>query len=140
MDNTQAIHPDQLNAANQQNEKKDPIVKTLMKVFWILLVVTIVEIGLALLHFEYGFMPRGLLNAVFIGLTIVKAFYIVAEFMHLKHEVKQLVWIILIPLVFLMWGIGALLWEGGATKKARHENRNVIESTVPWENVRHESH
>ena len=140
MDNTQAIHAEQLNASNPEQGKKDPIVKTLMKVFWILLAVTIVEIGLALLHFEYGFMPRGLLNAIFIGLTIVKAFYIVAEFMHLGHEVKQLAMIILIPLIFLMWGIGALLWEGGATKNARHEHRNVIESTVPWENVRHEAH
>ncbi len=139
MDNTQAISAEQAQAINREN-KKDPVVKTLVKVFWILLAVTIVEVGLALLHFEVGFLPRGVLNVIFIGLTIVKAFYIVAEFMHLKHEVKQLVWIILIPLAFLVWGIGALLWEGDATKDARQDNRSVIESTVPWENVRHETH
>lgn len=139
MDNTQAISAEEAQAANQE-KRKDPVVKTLMKVFWVLLVVTIVEIALALLHFEANFMPRGILNAIFIGLTIIKAFYIVAEFMHLKHEVKQLVWTILIPLVFLLWGIAALLWEGGATKNTREDNRSVIESTIPWENVRHETH
>ncbi len=139
MDNTQAINLEDVQADNGE-KKKDPIVKTLMRVFWILLVVTIVEISLALLHFEAGFLNRGVLNAIFILLTIVKAFYIVAEFMHLKHEVKTLVWIILIPLLFLIWGIGALLWEGGATKKMREEHRSVIESTTPWENVRHETH
>jgi cytochrome c oxidase subunit IV len=60
-------------------------------------------------------MPRGvLLIAVFIGLTIVKAFYIVGEFMHLKHEVKVLIWSILIPVVFIIWLIIALLVEGNS--------------------------
>ena len=52
--------------------------------------------------------------SVFIGLTIVKAFYIVAEFMHLKHEVKVLIWSILIPMLFVVWLLVALIYEGGA--------------------------
>ncbi len=139
MDNSQAINLEQTQPMGDE-KGKDPVVKTLIRVFWILLIVTIAEISLALLHFEAGFLPRGLLNAIFIALTIIKAFYIVAEFMHLKHEVKTLAWIILIPLTFLIWGIGALLWEGGATKKMREDHRSVIESTIPWENVRHETH
>lgn len=60
-------------------------------------------------------MPRGaLLVAIFIGLTIVKAFYIVAEFMHLRHEVKTLMWAIMVPTIFLVWLIVALLLEGGS--------------------------
>src|SRR5699024_9827910 len=135
MANSQAIDADHIQEENQGGGKKDSIVKTLVRVFWILLIVTIVEVTLALLHFYFHFLLRPFLNGIFILLTIVKAFYIVAEFMHFRHEVKQLVMIILIPLFFLLWGIGATIWEGGATKKARQEVRDVIESTIPWENV-----
>lgn len=48
----------------------------------------------------------------FIILTLFKAFYIVAEFMHLRHEVKRLAWTILIPFVFIVWLIIGLTVEG----------------------------
>lgn len=54
-----------------------------------------------------------LVVVTFIILTIFKAFYIVAEFMHLKHEVKRLAWTILIPFVFIVWLIIGLISEGG---------------------------
>jgi cytochrome c oxidase subunit IV len=57
--------------------------------------------------------------SVFIGLTIVKAFYIVAEFMHMKYETKSLIWSILIPTIFIIWLIIALLVEGGEVLDAR---------------------
>lgn len=72
---------------------------------------------------EYVFaftMERGyLLYAIFIGLTLVKAFYIVAEFMHLKHEVKTLIWSIMIPTIFVIWLVIALLVEGGSILMVR---------------------
>jgi len=46
-------------------------------------------------------------------MTIVKAFYIVGEFMHLKHEVKSLIWMILVPTLFVVWLLVALIYEGG---------------------------
>lgn len=49
--------------------------------------------------------------SIFIGLTIVKAFYIVAEFMHLRHEMKVLIWSILLPMIFAVWLIVAMLVE-----------------------------
>ena len=52
--------------------------------------------------------------AIFVLMTIVKAFYIVAEFMHLKYEVKVLVWSILIPTVFIIWMLIAFIYEGVA--------------------------
>ncbi|MDA0195852.1 MAG: cytochrome C oxidase subunit IV family protein [Bacteroidetes bacterium] len=59
--------------------------------------------------------PDGALKiALFVGLTIVKAFYIVAEFMHLGHEVKVMIWSILLPLIFVVWLILALLIQGDA--------------------------
>ncbi|MEO0471241.1 MAG: cytochrome C oxidase subunit IV family protein [Bacteroidota bacterium] len=49
--------------------------------------------------------------ALFIILTIFKAFYIVAEFMHLGSEVKRLAWSILIPFIFVVWLIISQIWE-----------------------------
>lgn len=49
---------------------------------------------------------------IFILLTILKAFYIVAEFMHLGHEKKSLVYSLIIPFtLFIGWGILAFLME-----------------------------
>lgn len=53
-------------------------------------------------------------TSLFVGLTLVKAFYIVSEFMHLKYEVKVLIWSILIPTIFIVWLLLALLIEGEA--------------------------
>ena len=72
------------------------------------------------IEFIFAFtMPRGmLLNIIFISLTIVKAFYIMAEFMHLGHEKKALVWSVLIPIILLIWLILALLLESSALERA----------------------
>jgi cytochrome c oxidase subunit 4 len=84
-------------------------IKKLWKIATILGIVTAIEFFLAFT------MPRGiLLYSVFIGLTLIKAFYIVSEFMHLKYEVKSLIWSIMIPIIFLIWLIVALLAEGGS--------------------------
>ncbi|AHM63642.1 hypothetical protein D770_26995 [Flammeovirgaceae bacterium 311] len=57
--------------------------------------------------------------AIFIGLTIVKAFYIVAEFMHMKYETKSLAWSVILPTIFIVWLIIALLTEGGQVLQGR---------------------
>jgi len=49
---------------------------------------------------------------LFVILTIVKAGYIVGEFMHLKYEVKVLFWAILIPILFIIWMLVAFVYEG----------------------------
>lgn len=51
-------------------------------------------------------------NATYFILTLFKAFLIVAEFMHLGHEVKRLGWTIMVPFVFIVWLIIGLVWEG----------------------------
>ena len=84
-------------------------VKKIWKIALILGIVTTIEFIMAFT------MPRsGLLYAAFIGLTIVKAFYIVSEFMHLKYEVKALIWSILLPSILAIWLIIAVLVEGNA--------------------------
>ena len=77
------------------------------KTFGILVAITAVEFVFVF------FMNAGMLrNSIFIGLTILKAFFIVAEFMHLKHETKGLIWTILVPVALLVWLLVALITEG----------------------------
>ncbi len=57
---------------------------------------------------------RAIVVSTFIVLTLFKAFYIVAEFMHLKHEVKRLAFIIILPFIFIIWLIIGLIYEGGS--------------------------
>lgn len=64
--------------------------------------------------------PHGALKvAIFVGLTIVKAAYIVGEFMHLRYEVKVLFWSILIPMIFVVWMLVAFVYEGMAIADLR---------------------
>jgi cytochrome c oxidase subunit IV len=88
------------------------------KVFWILLVVTAVEVALGIIKpgflVETQFLGAKLLNHIFIVLTLVKAGYIVLAFMHLGHERKSLKWTILIPPIILIpYLLFILLTEGG---------------------------
>ena len=80
------------------------------KVFWILLAVTVVEVVLGM--FFSASMPRGILNTLFLLLTLFKAGYIVAVFMHLGDEVKSFITLVLIPLTLFIWFIIAFLADG----------------------------
>lgn len=76
------------------------------KVFWILLIVTAVEVILGIIKPPYLvetiFLGTKLLNHIFIVLTIIKAAYIVNVFMHLGFERKSLKWTILLPAFILI--------------------------------------
>ena len=70
------------------------VVAQKLVVFWILLILTTVEVLLGI--YQPPFMLSNyligvtLLNMTFIILTIIKAYYIVGTFMHLGHEVSLL--------------------------------------------------
>lgn len=81
------------------------------KVFWILLLVTVVEVVLGM-FFSHN-MPKALVNFFFLALTIFKAGYIVAIFMHLGDEVKSFLITVLIPLTLFVWFVIAFLADGG---------------------------
>jgi len=84
-------------------------IQLIWKTALILGIITTIEFILAFT------VPRGtLLITIFVSLTLVKAFYIVGEFMHLKYEVKTLIWSIILPTMFIMWFIVALIVEGDA--------------------------
>lgn len=86
--------------------------KLIWRVFWILLAVTIIEVGTAELNHMYHFVSKSILNWILIGLTIVKAYFIVAYFMHLKHEKISLQYIIILPFILIVYLIFIALYEG----------------------------
>ena len=71
-------------------------------------------VGITAVEFVFVFLmhPSTLRNSIFIVLTIFKAFFIVGEFMHLKHETKGLIWTIMVPMALLIWLLVALVTEG----------------------------
>lgn len=108
----------------QKNEQENieatiiPVDKAKIKKIWkvtvILAVITIFEFFIALMFPGEG----GILKTItFITMTLVKAGYIVSEFMHLGYEKKSLIYSILIPCILFLWLILALLIQGSAIYK-----------------------
>lgn len=87
-----------------------PNVGWIWRTFWVLVGITALEFLIAFTMTSPGL--RTLRNSIFIVMTILKAFFIVGEFMHLKHEAKSLIWTILIPTALLIWLVVALVTEG----------------------------
>ena len=90
-------------------------VKNFMKVMWYLAAITALEFAIAFtIPHEYKWGR----NVVFIVLTIVKAYYIVAEFMHLGHEKRSLKMSIVLPMLFVVFLLFILIFQGQAVYDA----------------------
>ena len=92
---------------NTTAEVPKPQTKAIWRTFIILVALTAVEF-----IFAFTMEASTVRNSIFIILTIFKAFYIVGEFMHLKHESKVLIWSILLPMALVTWLMVALIAEG----------------------------
>lgn len=92
-------------------EKLKPQTKELWKVFFILLILTALEFAIAFGLDTDQFKWTKII--IFILMTIVKAYYIVGTFMHLKEEVKTMIWSVILPAMFVVWLLVALIVEGG---------------------------
>lgn len=91
------------------------------KVTIILSVLTIVELILG--FWMIGITSEALRLAIkgtIIILMMAKAFYIVAYFMHLKHELKNLIMTIVLPLGLFVWFITAFLLDGNSFRNLRN--------------------
>src|ERR1700760_3894795 len=106
--------------------------KPIWRTFWILLGITLVELILATIHLKTGFPPKLVLNGMYLILTCAKAFYIIAEFMHLRHEIKNMIMTIAVPALLFVWFIIAFLWDGNSYRDLRnrydqhHKEQNLI--------------
>lgn len=78
--------------------------KRLWIVFWILLGITLFEVGIALtpLNAVGNEGGRTFLRYLFISLTVVKAYYIIFFFMHLKYEQIGLKYALIGPFIMLI--------------------------------------
>lgn len=75
--------------------------KTIWIIFWVLLGITTVEVTLGLTWKELG-LAWGFVKWTFIILTLFKAYYIVAYYMHLKHEYKNFIYAVALPYIVLV--------------------------------------
>lgn len=91
------------------------------KVTIILSVLTIVELilGFWMIGMESKALILGIKGTIVI-LMLAKAFYIVAYFMHLRHEVKNLIMTIVVPLSLFIWFIIAFLADGNSFRNLRN--------------------
>lgn len=81
--------------------------KGIIRIFLWLTFITFIDIAF------YFMMPLSMgRNLIFIGLGIVKAILIVGHFMHLKHERMSLILTIVVPMIFVIFFIVWLLYEG----------------------------
>ena len=101
-------HTEHLEHTESPSNMKQQIWRT----FWILFALTIVDIALYFMLLHWHSMLK---NALFIFLGVVKAFFIVAVFMHMKFERKWLVNFIVYPMLFVVVLVTLVLIEGDFT-------------------------
>lgn len=86
-------------------------------VLFFLSIVTIVEVSLGINKPEVlivnSFLSMKLINWIFVILTIVKAYYIAWDFMHLRDEPQGLQFSIVITLIFLISYLAFILLVEG---------------------------
>src|SRR5258706_1809911 len=106
----------------QQHHDGNAQVKRIWKTFWLLVFLTLAELGIGLTIYTIhkGVNPNHTLVMMFKGLvcilTLAKAFYIVSIFMHLGDEIRNLIMTIIVPLMLFIWFIAAFLWDGNSWK------------------------
>lgn len=117
-------------SAHQRDDGHNFSTKAIWRTFWILLIITIVELALAIWYYETDFLPKHFLNGIFVIGTLAKAFFIIAEFMHLKYELKNLILTVAIPATLFIWFLVAFLWDGNSYKNLRNTyDRNHLEQS-----------
>lgn len=106
--------------AHHDEEHGKKVRKKLWAVFFLLLVVTIIEIFVGIKADSWG-LSKLFLKIFFIGFTLVKAFYIVYTFMHLGDEVRWTKWVIIAPFSgFILYLIVMMtVGEGKYAKEGR---------------------
>ena len=115
--------------------------KLATKVILILAVITISEVIFALAGKGHLFggalmMPGWVVSLVMIAMSIVKAYLIIYEFMHMKYEVPGLVKSVLLPTMLLIWAIIAFFYEGSDWQKRRDliiQKNNEVKNEAPMQ-------
>ncbi|TAL58130.1 MAG: hypothetical protein EPN85_12335 [Bacteroidetes bacterium] len=137
--------PDYETLAQHDNEAGVGVRKKLMNVFWLLLVVTLVEVCIGWFWHDIHastHLSKTWLIITFIMFTLLKAGYIVMTFMHLGDENKWMRWMILGPyslfIVYLIYMVNVT--EGNYSGKKEHRSLldTLPQSTQPVAPAHHE--
>jgi len=138
MHNMENVHT----SASEGHHEPSFNVKLIWRTFWILLIITVVELVMAIAYYETHFISKHLLNGLFVIGTLAKAFFIIAEFMHLRHEIRNLIMTIAIPAMLFIWFLAAFLWDGNSYKHLRnkYDPYHVQQDSIkaPVKEVEHE--
>jgi cytochrome c oxidase subunit IV len=95
--------------------------KEIWRVTIILSVFTIIELALGFYLMNVtNHLERDFIKGVIIIFMLAKAFYIVGYFMHLRHELRNMILTIVVPLFLFVWFIIAFLTDGNSFK----DNKN----------------
>jgi len=106
-------YPSYEHMAHHSEEDGKKIRRTLWSVFWIMLVITVFELVIGSMAPGHGWSGTLWIKVLFIGLTILKAGFIVMAFMHLGHELKFMKYVVLLPyMIFMAYAIFIILDEG----------------------------
>jgi cytochrome c oxidase subunit 4 len=105
-------HIEHLEHTETPKDMKSQIWKT----FWILLAFTVVDIVIYFILLSNHSMWK---NWLFILLGVVKAYFIVGVFMHMKFERKTLMYSIIVPMIFVVFFVTLMIIEGDYTNLLR---------------------
>ena len=97
--------------------------KRIWKTFWLLLIITVIELALGLVMYATD-LPAWIdlfIKGIVVILSLAKAFYIVSIFMHLGDEIRNMIMTIVVPLMLFIWFIAAFLWDGNSYKTLRNK-------------------
>jgi len=105
--------------------------KEIWRVTIILSVFTLIELSLGFyLMTVTNDLARHFIKGVIIIFMLAKAFYIVGYFMHLRHEIRNLIMTICVPLFLFVWFIIAFLTDGNSFKDDKNRwDRNHLEQS-----------
>lgn len=103
-------------------EHNKAAIKEIVKITVYLSVLTVIELilGFLMMDMPLGSGSRLAMKGAIVILMMAKAFYIVAYFMHLKHEIKNLIMTIVVPLLLFVWFIIAFLYDGNSFRNLRN--------------------
>ena len=113
--------------------------RLIWRTFWVLTAITVFELGIAILYYETDFLPKHILNGVVLIITLAKAFFIIAEFMHLGHEIKNMVMTVAIPCLLFVWFVLAFTLDGSSYRhlRNRYDRYQYEQSKTPVKKAIH---
>jgi len=97
----------------EYNDSKKEVLKTIV----ILSVVTIAEVGIAIAYDHFlgkDGSGKWIINLIMAIASVIKVYFIMGTFMHLKHEKKGFILTVFLPFLFLIWAIIAFTVEGSS--------------------------